>query len=153
MFVLNYTILFSSCADGAGSFHSLHQQIKAAANINNKRCRNRAGIELPAKWEIKEIVERAALKLGFNPNCQENRQADEPPPRLRLEFDNDDGDSGIDEETLSPTQRYTVCNLREKPTENSEIASILGVGQELVDDVRCRSAKKFKEELQACIRD
>lgn len=95
---------------------------------------------LPRKSEIKEIVERLAAKLGFNPQCQLNKQADKPVQKIDLEFvdEDDDSDEESESQKLSPTQRFMVCDLRTKPKENSEIAGLLDVDQGLVDDVRCK---------------
>lgn len=123
-----------------GSFHKLYKTVKAAASIDNTRCKYVAGVELPRKFEIKEIVQRVASKLGFDSQCQNNRQADKPVRKLRLKFSKqDDGNSpGKKPTELSPTQRFNVCDLRKKSETNSEIAQKLLVDEALVEEVRCK---------------
>ncbi|KAK3741142.1 hypothetical protein QZH41_002443 [Actinostola sp. cb2023] len=132
------------CADGAGSFNELHQQITNAANIDNSKCLEHAVLELPGKSVIEGTVQRAASKLGFNADCTQNRQRDQPIPKLLLKF-HDHNDDDIYGKELSPTQRKMVCDLRKGSKQNSEITRLIKVEQDLVDSVRCKQTSQRKD--------
>jgi hypothetical protein len=133
--------------DGVDNFETLYSTMESNINIDNVMCNRTAGLQLPSKKHIKDIVNISASKLGFNEDCTQNRQQDEPLYSRQFDFYDDESKAHI--EKLSPTQRFTVCDLRKKSKTQTEIAKLIfgkkNPKDEEVDsikDVRCKNIPK-----------
>ena len=131
------------CKDGNGTFDEIYTR---HSSIVNQKCSNLITLEVPSKETIQELLSHAATAMNFNPDCKQNKQLDDS------EFDgdgfyyndDDDDDDGTVSTKLSPTQRFTVCNLRKKSKTRSVIAKMIKVDETLIGTVRCKPGQSSK---------
>lgn len=106
-------LLIISCNDGKGTFDQIHERITSRTTIDNQECLAASMIQVPTKEELKQALQDASEKLTFSGDCQSNTPPDDVPHRYYDNSDHDDDDESVNGH-LSPTQRFTVCNLRSK---------------------------------------